>query len=909
MRRFVLRFLNAFRRGTAETDLDREVAAHLAILEDDCRRRGMSAGEARLAAKRALGSVAHTKDLHRDARSFPWLNDLWTDIRYGWRTLARNPGFTSVALITLALGIGANTAIFSVIQAVLLNPLPFRSADRLVRLVEHVPAAASPTGRPLVQGGINLEELIELRTRSRPLSHMVTYGTDIVTLVGAASDGSLAGTAVSAGTFPMLGVQPILGRTFLPEEEAADGPKAVVLSHRAWQRLFGGDPGILGRVVTFTGTTTSIGGSIARGAGYAIVGVMPSAFHFPDDNTQFWTARPLVRPPDGRPRRAGVMARLADGVTREAALAELSSLLHEMRGDGQQPRDRWSKFELTFVQDHVTAPLKSPLLVLAGAVGFVLLIACANVANLLLARTAARRREIAVRVALGAGRGRLLRQILTETVLLGLLGGAAATVLAFGGVRAFRALAATMPRLDLGATATFPRLDAIGIDATVLAFTIGLSLVAGLVFGLAPAMSFAWTEQIDGLRQGMAAGRSRFGSDRAVQGVLVVGEIAIAMLLLVGGGLLMHSFLKLASVNPGYDPSNVLTFQVAVRGDLYSAASVKGYADDLVTRLQSVPGVQGAAYARQLPTVQLQESYPLTTAPQPPGTPPNADSPDARFVSRDYLEVMGVRMIAGRGFAAAAGTTGPAEVVVSQALARRDFPGTDPVGRLVYIGRQTRPFQIVGVADDVRQFGLDRDPTPQFFADVSQWPGRGNQFPVGPYYAVRIDGRPAAAVMSDVAGAARQLDPQATLSNVATMEGIVGNSMVRPRLYAVLLAIFAAVAVVLAAIGIFGVMAYTVAQRTREIGIRMALGARRAQVLRLVLGRSLSLTVIGIALGLTGAGALTRYLEGLLFGLTPLDPPTFIAVSVLFTVIATIASWVPARRATKVDPLIALRHE
>jgi putative ABC transport system permease protein len=620
--------------------------------------------------------------------------------------LRRTPGFTAVAALTLALGIGATTAIFSIVNAVLLRPLPYPDSDRLVRLYENIPAAESPNGKPRRIGAVDTRDLLELRVHSRTLSHVITYSFATVTISGCGDAIRLRGAPVSTATFPMLGIQPMLGRWFTQDEELAGHDHVVVLGYNAWQRCFGRDPDVLGRVLTFTGRAAGpLGGNVALGQ-YTVVGVMPAGFHFPDDEAQFLIPRSLTPAPDGRSRRLGAMARLADSVAIEAAAADVDAVLRSFHGQApsapsQRPAAQ-PRFELARVQDEVGAPVKPALQVLIVAVGFVFLIACANVANLLLARTASRQREIAVRIALGAGRSRVIRQALTESMLLSLLGGVAGTALAFGGLYLFRTLGTSLARADLGASATFPRLNAMAVDGRVLEFALLVSIAAGMLFGLAPATRTGWVDQMDALRDGPMAKPSSFTLSRRLtaQGILVIAEIGMATVLFIGGGLMMRSFIKLVHVNPGYSSANVLT-----------------------------------------------------------------------------------------------------------------------------------------------------------------------------------------------------------------LDEIVSNSTIRPRMYAVLLSVFASVAVGLAAIGIYGVMAYSVSRRTREIGIRIALGARHAEVLGLVLRQSGMLTIIGMVTGLVGAVGMSRYLAGLLFATTPLDSVTLGSVLIAFASIATLAAYVPARRATRVDPSVALRCE
>ncbi len=885
LRRFMRRLFNLVQPGRAERELAREMASHLALLEDDYQRRGMTADEARFAARRAIGGIEQAKEQQRDARSFRWLEDAWRDAQHAWRMLCRSPGFTAVAVVTLALGIGANAAIFSIVNAVLLRPLPYADADRLVRIIENVPAASGstvPTRRVI---GLPLSDLTAFRSRVKTLSHVGVYVGSTVMLTGRAETIRLEATRVSPALLSMLGTPPLVGRTFEPEEEAPGRDAVVVLSYASWQRHFGGARDLLGQSVTLDGRT------------YSIVGVMPRGFEFPDPQTQLWI--PYALTPAALRSRGLPIARLADGVSLQTAAAEVNVILR---------RSAPSPLELESVQEQLVAPVRAALIVLTVAVGVVLLIACVNVANLVLARTAARRREIAVRLALGAGRGRIVRQLFAENALLALVGGVAGIALAFGGVRLLKILGASLPRRDLMLGVSIPRLDEIGIDATVLAFTFGMSVLTGIVFGLAPALGHWRSLSITALRESAGSPVSGFNLFRRhrLQGLLIVSEIAMAMMLFVAGGLLMHSFVTLSSVDPGFDRSSVLTFQV-----FSPRARTPRFEDDVVARLQSLPGVRAAGYAEMLPLVRFRSGVGLRPAaglppsqlPPAPGTRLPPQSPDTRIVSRDFLSAMGMRVIGGRGFGENDRAGQPKVLLINRTLARSGYLGQNPIGTMVYAAGST-PWQVIGIVDDVRQYGLDQEPDPQIFIDVRQLPS-GNP---NVYYAIRAGGDPMARVAT-IRGILRQIDPSATLDNVATMEQLVSNSISRPRLYAVLLGIFAGVAVTLAAVGIYGVLAYAVTQRTREIGIRMALGAERSNVMGLVMGQSASLVALGIALGLAGAAAVTRYLDTMLFGLTPRDPATLITVSLTLAAVATLASYVPARRATKVDPLVALRQD
>jgi predicted permease len=883
VRRLFHRLLNLFRGERADAEVTREIAAHLALLEDEYRRRGIREEEARFAARRALGSVALVKDRHRDARSLAWLDDLVRDVRYAARLLRRDAAFTTVAVLTLALGIGANTAIFSVVNAVLLRPLPYDQSDRLVRIAEH-PAASGATAPVAPRVVINRLELDALRS-ARTLSHVGIYGGRPFSMTLAAHDGPtrVTGERVSADVLSMLRIRPILGRIFEPHEEKPGSDAVTILSYGTWQRDFGGRSDILGQTVSFDGR------------GYSVIGVMPHGFEFPHAQAAFWV--PLV--PAGRADQdSGIsIARLADHVTPDAAAAEVGSILTQMRGlriDSHTGTQPW--FELIRLREELVAPIRDALFVLAAAVGLVLLIACTNVASLLLARASVREKEIAVRIAIGAGRGRLLRQALTESVTLALAGGVAGSALAVALVQLLQQLGAVLPRRDLytGSGLSIPRLEEVGVDARALAFTLGISIVTGILFGVIPA-----------LRQSRASAAKTLRSATGASGVhsmLVVGELAMALMVLVGAGLLVHSFLRLTSVNPGFDAQGVVWYQAFLPRER-SAAQVTAFAEDLTAQLRSLRGVQAVGYAPQILTGNLLRETSLRMTPAPPERPP-AVRTDVRVVSHDFLSVISVRVVEGRSLNEGDEAGQPRVMLINRTLARSGQFTSSPIGQRFYtIGEQ--PWEIVGVVEDVHQFGLDREPGQQIFIDFRQAPSAGLN---GLFFAIRSD-EPPPTLAADIRRLARRLDPLAAVSTVATMEQLLSNTMSRRRLYAVLLGVFALVSVSLAVIGLYGTMSYLVAQRTREIGVRIALGAQRTAVLALVLRRSLIITGAGIAIGLAGATGFTRYLRGMLFELTPFDPTTFIAVGTVFSVVAALAAYVPARRATRVDPVVALRSE
>jgi predicted permease len=821
------------------------------------------------------------------------MEDLARDFRLALRGLRRTPGFAAIAVATLALGIGANTTIFSVVHAVLLRPAS--PGAELVRLFINFPAAASPTGKPLrTPDGVTETEMAELRARSRTLAHVGTIGLALVRLTGHDEGSRIQAIRVSASVFPMLDARPLLGRVIEPSDEAAGAGQAVVLSHRAWMRFFGGDRAVVNRRVGFA---SALGQRSEWNA--TIVGVMPAGFEFPDEQAEMWMTHEAP-PPE---RRAGwrrrMVARLRDGVTIDAANADVAGILRGLRPD----EDPGIRHELAAQADSRVTEIRPALLVLTIAVVFVLLIACINVANLFLARGVAHHREMAIRAAIGAGRVRLVRQVLTESAVIAMAGGATGIALACAGIAALRSLASTLGRADLGIDLAFPRLDEIGIDPTVLTFTLAVSMLTALVFGIVPALRDSRSDASalsDGARTAVGVGQGRRGG---LASVLVAAEISLALVLLIGAGLLTRGFIELSSVDPGFNPQQLLTFQVALPVDCYpDDARTVAFAEELVERLNTIPSVGRAAYARQLPMVQLEDGAQIRRT----AVPADRRAGDVRLVSRDYIDVLGIRVVGGRALDR---RDQPRRVLINEALAARDFAGEDPIGQTLYIGLDPEPWQIIGVVDNVRQIGLDREPLPQFFADLSQWRYPGVPlFPLGPYFAVRTSNEPSA-LTAVVRRTVREMEPRATPYNIAPMTDLVAERLGRRRLYSALLTAFAAGGLLLAVIGVYGVMAYTVTMRTREIGVRVALGATTQAVMALVLRRASIVTVSGMAIGLACSAAVTRYFKGMLFGVRPLDPATFAGAAAVFAIVALTAAIVPARRALRISPSRALRAE
>jgi putative ABC transport system permease protein len=869
----------------SDDDFSEEIRADIALETDRLIGEGLNEKEAREAALRSFGNVTRAQERFHTSHRVMWLDDLQRDIKYACRTLLKNPGFTGVAILTLALGIGANTAIFSVVYAVLLRPLPYSDSDRLVRIIENLtPDSAGTTRRQPVP--FDLDELATFRSHVHTLSHVGVYPRIAMWLRGRDASMQLVGNRLSAAILPMLGAEALRGRIFDPADESASAEPTLLLSYRAWHRYFGGRREILGDAV------------LLDGVAHRVIGIMPPAFDFPDPQAEFWVAaRPAPMPP-GAFQKFPVIARVREGVTIAEATQEVTRILDDMRGNppAEMFETQPAPYEIIRLQDELVGPIKWALVVLIGAVALVLLIACTNVANLLLARSGARQREIVVRGALGASASRLMRQLLTESLVLAIIGGIAGVGLAMSGVRLFRVVSTNLERRDLGPVVSLPRLHEVDINLEVLAYALAASVLTGLLFGVVPAFLQTRGLSREVVRQGAGLSHSGFNRQRSAA-VLVVGEIALTSTLLVGAGLLLRSYAKLSSVDPGYD-LNVLTFQVA-RGP-YAPIEHSAFAEQLLPRLRALPGVQSAGWAPLLPMV----TGPFGTSFRPITDPPENYPVRSYPVSLDFLRTMGVRVVSGRSFNETDREGSIMLALINETLARMAFPGQDPVGRFANNGF----IEIIGVVEDIRQFGLDQAPGPQIFLDARHRPGLPRGLSYGPYFALRIDGDPRL-VLTGLRAVVKQIDPRGTVENVATMAQIVANSIARPRMYAVLLNVFAAIAIALAAIGIYGVISFTVVRRTKELGIRVALGAERGQILRLVLRQGLGLTLAGLLAGLAGALGMTRYLESLLFGVTPLDWPSFVAAALLIGSVAVLASYLPARRATRLDPIVALRCE
>jgi putative ABC transport system permease protein len=800
------------------------------------------------------------------------------DIRYAVRRLFRTPGFTSVAVLTLALGIGANSAIFSVVNGVLLSPLPYADPDRLVGLY-HL-----SEGRRAVMSGPNFWDV---RRTSQSLEDAAAFTRYRTILTGRGEAVRLDAAEVSANLFDLLGVQPIAGRNFRPEESEPAKNKVVILGHGLWQQRFGGAADIIGQTITIDGVALEI------------VGVMPEGFSFPAGRG-LWTPIEYTNAFTSTQRGAWyltVIGRAKRGVPLEQVTAEVETIGRQLAAQYPDHNDGVAITAMPLLEAMV-GDVRRAVLMLLGAVGFVLLIACVNVANLLLARAAARETEMAVRAALGAGRARLMRQLFTESVILSLLGGGVGLLLAVWGVDL---LIAMQP-------AGIPRLETVRVDGVVIAFTLAATLVTAVVFGLVPAYQSTRSAIAGTLKE---AGRGALTSRSAtrLRGALVIAETALAVMLLAGAGLLIKSFTNLASVDPGFEAGRALTFELSLPEARYADEPKQiGFFDELLPRLRSLPGVQDAGAVLSLPLSGASLVLTFEVSGRPPVPPSQQPAMQVRVATPEYFGAIGIPLKRGRMFDARDRQGAPPVVLLTEAAARQYFPGEDPIGRTITLGwgrGEGKPRvggQVVGIIGDVKDSGLDEADPPQLYVAFHQWP-------VQSMSVVMKTSVPPESLTDAVRREVSAVDANVPAGNIRTLEQIVARSISQPRFYMALLTAFAAVALLLAAIGIFGVLSYAVAQRTREIGIRMALGAQARTVLGIVIRQALGLACAGVAIGIAAAWFLSETLAALLFGTSPRDLATFALVAAALVVVALVASYVPARRATRVDPIVALRAE
>ena len=816
------------------------------------------------------------------------------DLRHALRVMGKNRSFTAIAVSALALGIGANTAIFSVVNGVLLRPLSFQDPDRLVRIGRGYPGGGS--------GQASIPKYLAWRRAMPAFEGMAAYDFSGpgINLSGSDKAEQLKGIHVSAEYFTVFGTKPIRGRVFTAAEDRPGGPKLAVISYGLWKRRWGGDTGILGR------------GIVLDNEPYTLIGVLPENFHSDPPAEIF-----IPLQPDPNSQNQGnylrVSARLKPGVSLDAARAQLQVAGEQFRRQYPRWMDKSENVSVTLEQEVLVGDTRPALLILMGAVGLVLLIACANVANLLLARSTARAREIAVRTALGAGRWRLIRQLLTESVLMAVAGGIVGLAIGVWGARALLTISpADLPRID--------ELNNGGIlamlDYRMLGFTMGISLLTGILFGIVPALQISGTDVSSTLKE--SGSRSATGRNHYARSALVVSEMALSLVLLVGAALLIRTFISLRSVNPGFDPHHVLTLQTSLNGGQYaSTARTEMLARRVIEHLESLPGVEAATSSMGAPVEGGADLPFVIEGRQPPKDSPYHGDEQYRYAAPHYFTVLKVPLLRGRVFTLQDTGKAPGVVIINSAMARKYWPKEDPIGQRITIGKGLGPEfndptrQIVGIVGDVREHGLDSDPPPVMYVPFGQIPDGLTALlnaVLPTTWLIRTTPQPLTLV-----NAVRQeflnTDSNLPIARVRTMEQVISGAIARQNFQMILLVSFASIALLLAALGIYGVMSYVVEQRTHEIGIRLSLGAGRTDMLRLIVGQGMRLAAIGVACGLAAAFGLTRLLEKLLFGVKSTDPVTYGIVALVLTSVAFLATFVPARRATKIDPVIALRYE
>jgi predicted permease len=882
MRILAVRAKGLFSRSRRESELEAELESHLEAIAEESIRQGMAPEEARRVARREFGGLEQTKELYREQRGLPSLETFLEDIRFGARMLAKNPGFTIVAVLTLALGIGANAAIFSVVDAVLLRPLAYKDADRLVTILHN---GDNP---------VAVANYIDWRDQSSSFEAMGAADYWSANLSGIDSPEHILGLSVTQSLLTLLGVEPLLGRLFVAGEDQKGAEHEVILSYGLWQRRFAGDSKVVGKVITLDGEP------------YTVLGVMPRTFKF----APFWATRAEMWVPnafgDRIHNRGGnslrIFARLKQDVALSEARAEIATITARLE---QKFPGTNRDVVVTPLKQNVVGQVKAPLLLLLGAVGFVLLIACANVAHMLLARSATRQKEIAVRTALGAPRTRVIRQFLTENLLLAAMGASAGLLLAVWGTRALVALS----------PAFIPRVDTIGIDARVILFLIGVTVLTGMVFGLAPAMHASAVNLMDTLKDGGRGGSDGNRRNR-LRSFLVASEFALALILLIGAGLMVRSFFALQSIDPGFNPNRVLSMAVSVAGTQESEPHRRAiFYQQLIERVRALLGVEAAGGINHLPLAGDMWGWPFAIEGR--GKPLPGESPVGvyRIVMPGYFETMRLPVLRGREIAATDDASAPGVVLINEKAARKYWPGENPLGKHIAFDddKAASPtwLTVIGIVRDAKQENWAEAPYPEVYLAALQNGGfLGERESHASYITlvVRTRGNPAA-LSAMIKNTVWSLDRNLAISEVLTMDDVVAEANAQPRFEMALLGVFAGVALMLAAVGIYGVMSYSVARRTHEIGIRISLGASRTDVLRLVVRQGMVLALAGSGAGIIGALLLSRLMTKLLYGVLPTDPVTFTGVAVLLMFVALAANYLPARRATRVDPIVALRYE
>ena len=871
-----------FRKKRADSELSEELDGFLEMAAEEKLSQGMTSEDALRSVRLQHGTLDIAREEVRSAGWESFLETSWKDLRFAVRMLRKSPGFTAIAVLTLALGIGANTAIFSVVSAVLLRPLPYANPSQLV-FVSETKADAGISGL-----GLSYPAFTELRDDNRAFSAVAGFGAHALVLTGSGEPSEVSTVVVTPEFLSILAAEPLLGRVFIPDDGQRGAAPVVVLSENLWRSRFGGDSSIVGRSITLDMRP------------YTVIGVIPANFHTPfvNQTNQVWIPLPqdplfsvwMTKPP--QEHWMAVIARLRPDISSAQARAELNTL--SVRFAHEFPAEKGWAINIQPLQQTITGSAKLPLLVLLGAVGLVLLIACANVANLLLSRATSRSREISIRIALGAGKRRIARQLLTECAILGLLGGLIGTLVAYWGV------ATLVPLLPSG----LPEFHSIRLDGWVLVFALALSLATTLIFGLAPVLSAAGSDPQKELGEGARAGES--AGPRRARVVLAVAEIALAMVLLTGAGLLMRSFAQLTSVNPGFQPNHVVKAMVSLPYFQYSTPKQwAAFSEELMTRLHAQPGMLDSAIAGPLPIVDCCVTLDFQIVGNPSLEPGSSQTANYVPASPQYFSVMGIPLRRGRLFSEYDSSSSAPVALISEALAKRYFPNEDPIGRHLTFGFPVNGVasrEIVGIVGDIHDVSLGKEPGPMMYVPFAQAPLYGGE-------VVVKSSSTTSAVVGAIRAATHGIDKNLPITDIAALPDVLNASVAQPRFRTLLLALFGAIALILAAVGIFGVISYSVSRRTHELGIRMALGAQSRSVLGMVLRETLALTLIGIAVGVPCAVAAARLIRRLLFNVPLYDPITLALVPLVLVAVAAIASYIPARRAMRVDPLVALRHE
>ena len=880
LRALLMRMFGMFGSRRAERELSAEIESHIQLHADDNIRAGMSPAEARRRAVIALGGVEGTKEAYRDRRGVPALESLVRDLRYGARTLVKSPGFAIAGIVILGLGIGVNTAIFTVVNAVVFKPLPFADADRIMRLW-HTPPQSTFAGMEVF--ALSPANFVDWEAQSSSFENMAIYRGGRYTVTGQGDPEAISGIRASASFLPIFGASPIIGRGFTPEEDGDQVERTVILSDHYWRTRYGADPGVLGKTLTLNRLP------------HVVIGVIhPPAIA---SDTQAWL--PLGWDAETRAVRANHnyrgVAKLKPGVSVQQAQADLTAISDRLALQYPDDNKDWGAL-VRPLQDDLIGDVRSPLMVLLGAVALVLLIACANLANLMLVRTHGRAKEIALRGALGASRRRVIQQLLAEGVVLGAGGGLVGFAAAYFGVDVLRAAFGT----------ALPRANEIVVDTQVLGFTAAIAIAAGLVAAFVPAWQLTGRDANDALKTGPGRGNSS-GGDGRVRNLLVVSEVALALMLLIGAGLLMRSLISLRGVDPGFDAARTWTGTIDIPEAKYATPEVRNqFFDRVVEDVRALPGVQSAAWIDTIPLDGGGSTQYVVVEGQPAMKDSELPVVAVRLSSPGYFATAKIPLMSGRDFTEADGLGRQRVVIVSEKTAERFFPGQDPIGRHITLKMMTpEPAEIVGVVREVKLGSLDAsaaDSETAVYAPAAQFGYNGSTL------VARTAGEPGSLTRS-IISAVRRIDPEQPVLNIQTMEAVVEESLGQRPLAMMLLAAFAALALVLATVGIYSVLAYTVRQRVREIGIRMALGAPVRGLLGMIVVEGLKPTLVGVTLGLVLAAALVRVMETLLFGVSRYDPGTFSIVAMVMLGVGIIATLVPAYRATRVDPIVTLRSE